>query len=268
MAIAQGPRKIFRASALKAVSGFRFPSSPALLAHQSFRLSCPAAYRANRRYVCGAPRPRPGALFKGVPPRRVDRSSAASLLCLLVGCKPASAPGFALLYLIKVWQLDIRLSGTPIGIRGRRFPVPKAEGVQVTQQEIKRVAIYCRVSTEDQGCDRQVRDLTAYAKRAGFEVIGSPYKETASGARSDRQERAKIIQLARTKQIDAVLVTELSRWGRSTEDLLFTLQQLADWGCSIIAQTGMDFDLRTAQGKLMLTIMAGFSQFERDLIRD
>lgn len=138
----------------------------------------------------------------------------------------------------------------------------------MTQQEIKRVAIYCRVSTEDQDCDRQVRDLTAYAKRAGFEVIGSPYKETASGARSDRQERAKIIQLARTKQIDAVLVTELSRWGRSTEDLLFTLQQLADWGCSIIAQTGMDFDLRTAQGKLMLTIMAGFSQFERDLIRE
>lgn len=134
-------------------------------------------------------------------------------------------------------------------------------------QAIKRVAIYCRVSTADQDCDRQKRDLTEFAARAGYEVVDL-LTETASGAKNNRKERAKVIQMARERRIDAVLVTELSRWGRSTQDLLDTLTQLCDWNVSVIAQTGLTFDLSTAQGKLMLTIMAGFSQFERDLLTE
>jgi putative DNA-invertase from lambdoid prophage Rac len=80
-------------------------------------------------------------------------------------------------------------------------------------------ALYCRVSTTDQSCERQERDLTAFAQRAGYEVVGL-YKETGSGARADRVERRKVIALAQRREIDAVLVTELSRWGRSTLDLL------------------------------------------------
>jgi len=134
-------------------------------------------------------------------------------------------------------------------------------------QAQKNVAIYCRVSTEDQDNDRQRRDLEAFAKRANLNVIAN-YKETASGAKNDRKVRAEVLQLARQRKIDAVLVTELTRWGRSTQDLLATLQQLAEWNVSLICQTGMDFDLSTAQGKLLLTVMSGFSQFERDLITE
>jgi len=64
------------------------------------------------------------------------------------------------------------------------------------------------------------------------------------------------------------LVTELSRWGRSTQDLVQTLDDLHGWKVSVLAQTGLSFDLRTASGKLMRTIMAGLAEFERDLIRD
>jgi putative DNA-invertase from lambdoid prophage Rac len=97
----------------------------------------------------------------------------------------------------------------------------RAEGVQLGQ----RAAIYCRVSTADQSCERQERDLTAFAARAGYTVIGI-FKETASGVRLDRTERRKVLALVQRRDIDVVLVTELSRWGRSTVDLLATLREL------------------------------------------
>jgi DNA invertase Pin-like site-specific DNA recombinase len=129
------------------------------------------------------------------------------------------------------------------------------------------VAIYCRVSTDDQSCTRQERDLRAFAKRAGHHVVGV-FKETASGARNDRVQRQKVMDLARAREIDAILVTELSRWGRSTQDLVQTLDDLHSWKVSVPAQTGLSFDLSTASGKLMRTIMAGLAEFERDLIRE
>jgi putative DNA-invertase from lambdoid prophage Rac len=129
------------------------------------------------------------------------------------------------------------------------------------------VAIYCRVSTEDQSCQRQERDLRAFAKRAGHAIVGI-FKETASGAKNDRAERKKVMALAQARKIDAILVTELSRWGRSTQDLVQTLDDLHSWKVSVLAQTGLSFDLSTASGKLMRTIMAGLAEFERDLIRE
>jgi DNA invertase Pin-like site-specific DNA recombinase len=95
-------------------------------------------------------------------------------------------------------------------------------------------------------------------------------KETASGARNDRIERNKVMALARNHEIDAILVTELSRWGRSTQDLVQTLDDLHSWKVSALAQTktGLTFDLSTSSGKLMRTIMARLAEFERDLIRE
>ena len=129
------------------------------------------------------------------------------------------------------------------------------------------VAIYCRVSTEDQSCQRQERDLRTFAKRAGHEIV-AVFKETASGAKTDRAEHKKVMALAQARKIDAILVTELSRWGRSTQDLVQTLDDLHSWKVSVLAQTGLSFDLSTASGKLMRTIMAGLAEFERDLIRE
>jgi putative DNA-invertase from lambdoid prophage Rac len=58
--------------------------------------------------------------------------------------------------------------------------------------QMGQVAIYCRVSTDDQSCERQERDLRAYARRAGHRIVGV-FKETASGARNDRAERSKVM---------------------------------------------------------------------------
>ena len=131
----------------------------------------------------------------------------------------------------------------------------------------KRAAIYARVSTSDQSCERQVSELTAFAERSGYDVVGI-FKETASGASANRAARNRIIDLAQARQVDAILVTELSRWGRSTQDLLDTLNGLAGWKVSVVAVSGMNFELDTPHGRMMATILAGIAQFERDLLSE
>ncbi|ELL0547987.1 recombinase family protein [Salmonella enterica] len=110
-----------------------------------------------------------------------------------------------------------------------------------------RAAIYCRVSTADQSCERQEFDLCAFA---------------------DRAERKKVLALAQSRQIDAILVTELSRWGRSTLDLLNTLRELESWKVSVIAMNGMAFDLSSPYGRMLATFLSGIAEFERDLISE
>lgn len=132
---------------------------------------------------------------------------------------------------------------------------------------VQKVAIYCRVSTNDQSCQRQERELKTYARKSGWNLVGV-WKETASGTKDNRKERQAILALAQARQINIILVTELTRWGRSTIDLIHTLQQLQSWNVSLIAQSGLQFDLKTSQGKLIASIMASLAEFERDLIRE
>lgn len=109
-------------------------------------------------------------------------------------------------------------------------------------------------STADQSRARQENDLTAFAARAGYEVVGT-FKETGSGTKLDRAEWRKIMALAQRREIDAVLVTELSRWGRSTLDLLQSLKQLENWRVSVIAMNGLAF-LSTPHGRMIATIIS------------
>lgn len=131
----------------------------------------------------------------------------------------------------------------------------------------QKAAIYARVSTSDQSCDRQTSELTAFAERGDYDVVGI-FKETASGTSSNRSARNRVIDLAQARKIDAVLVTELSRWGRSTQDLLDTLNRLAGWKVSVVAKSGMTFELNTPHGRMMATMLAGIAQFERDLLSE
>jgi putative DNA-invertase from lambdoid prophage Rac len=63
-------------------------------------------------------------------------------------------------------------------------------------------------------------------------------------------------------------VTELSRWGRSTLDLLHMLKELETWRVSVIAMNGLAFDLATPHGRMMATILAGLAEFERELLQE
>ena len=135
------------------------------------------------------------------------------------------------------------------------------------QPPLLRAALYCRVSTADQSCARQERDLATFAERSGYEVVGTD-KETASGVKLDRAERKRVMALAQRREIDAVLATELSRWGRSTTDLLATLKELETRRVSLVALNGMTFDLTTPHGRMMATLLAGIAEFERELIQE
>jgi len=131
-----------------------------------------------------------------------------------------------------------------------------------------RIAIYARVSTASQNCDRQLSDLQEFAHNRNDEVV-EVFCEKASGKKDDRTQRKKIMQLARQRKIDAVLVTEMSRWGRNTSDLLDTLNELANKKVSVISMSGkLDFDMTSPTGKLMVTLLAGLAEFERDLLTE
>ena len=84
----------------------------------------------------------------------------------------------------------------------------------------------------------------------------------------DRTQRKLVMALAQSRQIDVVLVTELSRWGRSTTDLLATLKELEAQRVSVIAMNGMAFDLSSPHGRMIATVLAGIAEFECELIQE
>ena len=101
-------------------------------------------------------------------------------------------------------------------------------------------ALYCRVSTADQTCARQERDLRAFAKKVGYKIVGV-WKEMVSGTKHERAGRKKVLALAQARKVYVILVTELTRWGRSMLDLFHTLRDLQVWDVSLVAQTGLQF---------------------------
>ena len=131
----------------------------------------------------------------------------------------------------------------------------------------RRATLYCRVSKANQSSARQECDLAAFAERAGYDVVGV-YKETASGIRLDRAERRKVMALVQRREINTVLVTELSRWGRRMTNLLARLRELEARRVSLVALNGMAFDISTPHGRMMATVLAGIAEFERKLTQE
>jgi len=124
------------------------------------------------------------------------------------------------------------------------------------------VGLYARVFTHDQQTiPLQTRALREYATRRGWRIT-LPVKEIGSGA-SQREQREKLLEAARRREIDVVLVWRLDRWGRSVTDLLATLQELEHLGVGFVSLTEA-LDLTTPAGRAM----AVFAEFEREILRE
>lgn len=130
-----------------------------------------------------------------------------------------------------------------------------------------RCAIYCRVSTDEQSTDRQENELKQFATRQDYEVV-EIHADVISGASTKRKGRDKVIELVRKREVDVVLVSELSRWGRSMQDLIATTNEMHSKGVSLVCLNGMSFDLNRPDHILMRDMLAAFAQFERNLIRE
>jgi DNA invertase Pin-like site-specific DNA recombinase len=117
---------------------------------------------------------------------------------------------------------------------------------------------YARVSTDGQTLDAQRAALSA----AGAEKI---FQETASGAKTDRRELAKALKALNAG--DTLLVTRLDRLARSTRDLLNILDAVNKTGAGFRSLADAWADTTTAHGRLMLTVLGGLAEFERELIK-
>jgi DNA invertase Pin-like site-specific DNA recombinase len=117
---------------------------------------------------------------------------------------------------------------------------------------------YARVSTNGQALDAQVAQLES----AGCARI---FREKVSGAKTDRAELKKLLRALRDG--DLVLVTRLDRLARSTRDLLNILASVSDRRAGFRSLGDLWADTTTAHGRLMLTVLGGLAEFERELIR-
>jgi DNA invertase Pin-like site-specific DNA recombinase len=117
---------------------------------------------------------------------------------------------------------------------------------------------YARVSTRDQNLAAQDAELMA----AGCAKV---FKEKVSGAKTDRPELAKMI--GRLEPGDVLVVTRLDRLARSTRDLLNVLDELSKREVGFRSLRDTWADTTTPHGKLMLTVLGGLAEFERELIR-
>ena len=134
------------------------------------------------------------------------------------------------------------------------------------QAKMFRAGLYARVSTNDQQTiPLQIRALREYAARRGW-TVAMQVKEIGSGA-SERERREKIVEAARRREIDVVLVWRLDRWGRSVTDLLATLQELDHLGVGFVSLTEA-LDLTTPAGRAMAGLLAVFAEFEREILRE
>src|SRR6202166_2466791 len=149
----------------------------------------------------------------------------------------------------------------------RAFPKAKSDNVFGQRRRPSKmfcVGLYARVSTNDQQTlPMQSRAMREYAAQRGW-TITAQVREVGSGA-AKREAREKLLEAARRREIDVVLVWRLDRWGRSVTDLLATLQELEHLGVGFVSLTEA-LDLTTPTGRAMAAVLAVFAEFEREIL--
>jgi putative DNA-invertase from lambdoid prophage Rac len=132
-----------------------------------------------------------------------------------------------------------------------------------------RAGLYARVSTSDQDCGMQLRELREYALRRGWPVAGEYVDTGWSGAKASRPQLDRLMQDASKRSFDAVLVYKLVRFGRSVRNCLDGIEALRAHGVRFLAVSqNIDTDESNPTSRLMLHILAAVAEFEREMIRE
>tara|TARA_R110002126_G_C10481927_1_gene502018 strand:+ start:3223 stop:3804 length:582 start_codon:yes stop_codon:yes gene_type:complete len=130
-----------------------------------------------------------------------------------------------------------------------------------------KAGIYARVSTHDQHTlNMQIEAMRKYATARDWQ-IETEISEIGSGAKDTRPQREELINQAKRRQIDVIIVWKLDRWGRSVNDLFHTLNELNGLRVGFISLTEA-LDLTTATGRAMAGLLAIFAEFEREMLRE
>ena len=129
-----------------------------------------------------------------------------------------------------------------------------------------RIGIYARVSTHDQQTlPMQLKQMKDYIKNREW-ALTVEFQEVGSGAKT-RPKREELLKMARRREIDAILVWKLDRFGRSLADLITTLNELQELGVVFVSLTEA-LDFSTPSGRAMAGMLSTFAEFERDIIRE
>lgn len=133
-------------------------------------------------------------------------------------------------------------------------------------ESVLKAALYVRVSTQDQSCELQKRELLQYASARGFTVV-TVYEDKATGTNGDRAQLKQMLSDAKARKFDVLIAWKLDRVFRSLKGMVATLQELGDLGIQFISLKEQ-IDLTTASGRLMTHIIAAFAEFEAAIIKE
>jgi putative DNA-invertase from lambdoid prophage Rac len=131
------------------------------------------------------------------------------------------------------------------------------------------VAIYARVSTQDQSCLLQLTELRRYVVARGWEVIGEYVDEHISGIKASRPELDRLMVDAWLHKFDAVLVWKIDRFSRSLQHLLQQCKDLDSAGVRfIVVSQGIDTDKTNPTSRFFMQVLGAVAELERELIRE
>jgi len=132
---------------------------------------------------------------------------------------------------------------------------------------MKKVAIYARVSTKDQSVDMQLSDLERYSKERGL-CVCKVYKDNGvSGMKETRPALSGLMNDARKRRFDVVLVWRFDRFARSTKHLVTALYEFRNLGIDFISYQE-NIDTSSPLGEAIFTIISAMSKLERDIIAE
>ena len=132
---------------------------------------------------------------------------------------------------------------------------------------MKRVGIYARVSTLDQSTENQLLDLRRYVDARGWQGFKEYCDNGTSGTKTSRPALNEMMDDARKRRFDVVLVWRFDRFARSTKQLILALEEFRNLGIDFVSYQE-NIDTSSPVGQVIFTIMSAMAQFESNLIRE